>query len=361
MPTGELFLDGLTKVFRGRREEVVAVDRLSLTVEKGELVTLLGPSGCGKTTTLRLVGGFEDPTSGDVYLGGQRITHLPPQRRDTATVFQSYGLFPHMSVYENVAFGLKVRRLPRGEIKKRVKEALELVGLSGLEHRPPGQLSGGQQQRVALCRALVTEPRVLLFDEPLSNLDAKLRVETREQIRRIQKDLGITSLYVTHDQAEAMSISDRVAVMNAGRLQQLGTPYEIYAHPANQFVADFIGRANFLPAQVVGADEAGLSIRLAGKEMVVPDPGGFQPGDPVVAVVRPEAVDLVPPGSGDVDGVIVFPHYTGSRATYRLRLTTGDLLEVEVLSPQEKGFLGEGDRVGVSFHRKSIHLLPPDA
>lgn len=358
MPTGELVLEGLTKVFRGRGEEVVAVDRLNLTVQDGELVTLLGPSGCGKTTTLRLVGGFEDPTAGEVLLGGQRITHLPPQRRDTATVFQSYGLFPHMSVYENVAFGLKVRRLPRKEIRRRVMETLELVGLSGLEHRPPGQLSGGQQQRVALCRALVTEPKVLLFDEPLSNLDAKLRVETREQIRKIQKELGITSLYVTHDQAEAMSISDRVAVMNAGRLQQLGTPYEIYAHPANPFVADFIGRANFLPATVVGKEETGLIIQMVGKSLVISVTGGFKPGDRVLAVVRPEAVDLVPPGDGDVDGEIVFPHYTGSRATYRLRLDSGELIEVEVLSPQEKGFLSEGERVGVSFHRKSIHLLP---
>ncbi len=354
----EVRLQGLTKVFHSHREAVVAVDHLDLEVEKGELVTLLGPSGCGKTTTLRLVGGFEIPTAGEVYLGGKRVTHLPPQRRDTATVFQSYGLFPHMTVFENVAFGLKVRRLPREEVRRRVREALRLVNLEGLERRYPRELSGGQQQRVALCRALVIEPRVLLFDEPLSNLDAKLRVETREQIRKLQKELGITSLYVTHDQAEAMAISDRIAVMNEGRLQQIGPPYEIYAHPANRFVADFIGRANFLRARVVGSADGKLAVELAGGvRLEVPAVAGFEPGTEAVAVVRPEAVDILPEGEGDVTATVVFGHYTGSLATYKLALPSGEDLEVEVLSPQEKGFLPEGTRVGVRFHRQSIHLL----
>ncbi len=354
----EVRLENLTKVFRSHRDSVVAVDHLDLEVEKGELVTLLGPSGCGKTTTLRLVGGFEIPTEGEIYLGGKRVTHLPPQRRDTATVFQSYGLFPHMTVFENVAFGLRVRRLHRDEVRRRVREALKLVNLEGLERRYPRELSGGQQQRVALCRALVIEPKVLLFDEPLSNLDAKLRVETREQIRRLQKELNITSLYVTHDQAEAMAISDRIAVMNEGKLQQIGPPYEIYAHPANRFVADFIGRANFLAVRVVGAQDEQFEIELpGGVRLEVPAVTGLQAGDEAIAVVRPEAVDVLPEGQGDVTAEVTFAHYTGSLATYKLSLPTGETLEVEVLSPQEKGFLTEGTKVGLRFHRQSIHLL----
>ncbi len=354
----ELLLEGLTKVFYGRREHVVAVDQVNLAVERGVLVTLLGPSGCGKTTTLRMVGGFETPTSGVISLAGERITELPPQRRDTATVFQSYGLFPHMSVFENVAFGLKVRRFRRPEIRRKVEETLRLVGLEGLGKRPPNQLSGGQQQRVALCRALVIEPKVLLFDEPLSNLDAKLRVETREHIRKLQKTLSITSLYVTHDQAEAMAISDRIAVMHAGCIQQVGTPYEIYAKPANTFIADFIGRANFLRAQVARVTDAELEVNLEGGEpIVIPGVDGFTAGDRVQVVVRPEAVDLVAPGEGELKGMVALAHYTGSMATYRIDLPDGESFNVEVLSPQEKGFLEPGTQVGIQIHRKSVHIL----
>lgn len=353
----ELVLEKLTKVFRGRKETVVAVDRLDLAVEKGELVTLLGPSGCGKTTTLRMVGGFEDPTEGEIYLAGERITHLPPQRRNTATVFQSYGLFPHMTVFENVAFGLKVRRLPRREVRNRVSQILELVGLAGLEHRLPSKLSGGQQQRVALARALVIKPKVLLLDEPLSNLDAKLRVETREYIRRLQKELAITTLYVTHDQAEAMAISDRIVVMNQGRAQQVGTPYDIYARPANVFVADFIGRANILPVKVLRADAEIEVLLPGGRHITVPGTAQVNPGEAALAVVRPEAVDLVPPEEGDLQGEILFAHYTGSLGTYRVKLDGGEVFAVDVLSPQERGFLALGTRVGLKLHRKSIHLL----
>ncbi len=354
----ELILEKLTKVFRGRRESVVAVDRLDLSVAKGELLTLLGPSGCGKTTTLRMVGGFEDPTEGRILLGGQDITRLPPQRRNTATVFQSYGLFPHMTVFENVAFGLKVRRVRRREVRDRVKQALERVGLAGLEHRPPSKLSGGQQQRVALSRALVIEPRVLLFDEPLSNLDAKLRVETREQIRRLQKELDITSLYVTHDQAEAMAISDRIVIMCRGLVQQVGSPYEIYARPANTFVADFIGRANFLKARVVAVRGEELELELvSGRKLSVPTLPGFAAGEAVLAVVRPEAADLVPPEAGDIEGTVGFAHYTGALGTYRVDIAGGEPFNVEVQSPQERGFLQPGTRVGLRLHRTSIHLL----
>lgn len=358
----ELVLEDLTKVFRGRREEVVAVDHLSLSVERGELVTLLGPSGCGKTTTLRMVGGFEDPTMGNIYLASERITDIPPQQRNTATVFQSYGLFPHMTVFENVAFGLRVRRLPRSEIRRRVMEALAKVGLAGLENRAPNKLSGGQQQRVALCRALVIEPKVLLFDEPLSNLDAKLRVETREQIRKLQKELGITSLYVTHDQAEAMAISDRIAVMNRGKLQQVGSPYEIYARPANQFVADFIGRASFLRARVVSCDLEQTEVSLAnGEVLTIPMKFPFDPGEEVIVVVRPEAMDLVPPESGELKGTVVLAQSTGAVAHYRIELVTGELVEVEVFGALEKGVLPVGSEVGINLHKRSLHLLKSDA
>jgi len=355
----ELILRDLTKVFSGKGEQVVAVDKMNLQVSEGQLVTLLGPSGCGKTTTLRMIGGLEIPTQGEISLDQKTITYLPPQRRDTATVFQSYGLFPHMSIFENVAFGLKVRRRPRKEIRERVLETLSLVGLTGLEKRSPNHLSGGQQQRVALARALVIEPKVLLFDEPLSNLDAKLRVETREHIRRIQRSLHITSIYVTHDQAEAMSISDQVAVMNGGLLQQIGPPYEIYAHPANRFVADFIGRANFLKADIVGGSRDRLEIRLIGNvELNIPATPGVSPGDRVVAVVRPEAVDVLPNAEeGDMTATVILAHYTGSLATYKLSLPGDEAIEVEVMNPQEKGFLPEGTAVGVRFHRQSVHLL----
>ncbi len=354
----ELILRDLTKTFEGKGEKVVAVDNMNLEVAEGKLVTLLGPSGCGKTTTLRMIGGFELPTEGEISMEGKTITYLPPQRRDTATVFQSYGLFPHMTIFENVAFGLKVRRISRQDIQRRVAATLALVGLTGLEKRSPGNLSGGQQQRVALARALVLEPKVLLFDEPLSNLDAKLRIETREHIRRIQKSLHITSIYVTHDQAEAMAISDEIAVMKGGQLQQIGPPYEIYAHPANRFVADFIGRASFLKAQVLESIGDRLTVQLVQNvRLDIPAAPGVGPGDRVVAVVRPEAVDILGEGQGDAGAKVVLAHYTGSVATYRLLLPGEEVIQVEVMNPQEKGFLPEGTMVGVRFHRQSVHLL----
>ncbi|MEM3433994.1 MAG: ABC transporter ATP-binding protein, partial [Candidatus Methanomethyliaceae archaeon] len=231
-------LESVTKRFGA----VVAIDNLNLDVQPGELLTLLGPSGCGKTTVLRLIAGFYTPETGRVLIGGIEVTRVPANKRHTAMVFQSYALFPHMNVWHNIAYGLKIRKIKREEIVKKVNNMLELIGLCGLEKRFPHQLSGGQQQRVALARALVVEPKVLLLDEPLSNLDAKLRVETRGYIRQLQKSVGITSIYVTHDQAEALAISDRIAVLNSGRLQQLGAPEEIYRHPKNVFVAEFIGR-----------------------------------------------------------------------------------------------------------------------
>lgn len=248
-------LEKVTKIY-GR---VVAVDNVSFEVESGELFTLLGPSGCGKTTTLRIIAGFEVPEHGRVYFDDEDVTYLKPYYRNTAMVFQNYALWPHMTVYDNIAYGLRIRKrilkLTDEEIRRRVEEVLELVRLKGLEDRYPLQLSGGQQQRVALARALVVQPSVLLLDEPLSNLDAKLRIEMREEIKRIQKKLGITTIYVTHDQVEAMSISDRIAVMNKGRLLQYGSPREIYFRPRKLFVADFIGRSNIYIGEVTGIED----------------------------------------------------------------------------------------------------------
>ncbi len=248
-------LEGVTKIY-GR---VIAVNNVSFEVESGELFTLLGPSGCGKTTTLRIIAGFEVPEHGRVYFDDEDVTYLKPYHRNTAMVFQNYALWPHMTVYDNIAYGLRIRKkklkLTEEEIRKRVKEVLELVKLEGLEDRYPLQLSGGQQQRVALARALVVQPSVLLLDEPLSNLDAKLRIEMREEIKRIQKQLGITTIYVTHDQIEAMSISDRIAIMNKGKLLQYGSPREIYFRPKKLFVADFIGRSNIYIGEVTGIED----------------------------------------------------------------------------------------------------------
>src|SRR5512136_2725176 len=239
-----LVLDHLTKKFQARGKqtgEVSAVDDVSINIEKGQFVTLLGPSGCGKTTTLRLIAGFEFPTSGRISLDGQRLEDVPPNRRDMAMVFQSYAIFPHLSVFENIAYGLRIKKLPAADIRRRVDDVMSLTELTGLHDRAPNQLSGGQQQRVALARALVVEPKVLLFDEPLSNLDAKLREEMRFEIRDLQKRLGITAIYVTHAQEEALVMSDLIAIINKGKLAQLGSPEEIYERPRSRFVADFIG------------------------------------------------------------------------------------------------------------------------
>ncbi|MEZ5086852.1 MAG: ABC transporter ATP-binding protein [Tessaracoccus sp.] len=242
---GELKLINLTKQFGRAQEIVTAVDAINLTIAPGEFVTLLGPSGCGKTTTLRMIAGFEDPTGGHVVLDGSDMISTPPNKRPMAMVFQSYALFPHLSVWDNLAYGLKIRRLPKGEIARQVEEVMASMNLEMFAKRAPNQLSGGQQQRVALARAMVMRPKVLLFDEPLSNLDAKLRERMRLEIRKLQRQLGITSVYVTHDQSEAMSMSDRIIVMNGGKIEQAATPDVIYRHPASIFVADFIGRANF--------------------------------------------------------------------------------------------------------------------
>src|SRR5574344_431981 len=249
-------LDHITKIYKDYKtaKNFAAVDDVSLDIAPGSFVTLLGPSGCGKTTTLRMIAGFESPDKGEIYLGNEAINELTPNKRDTAMVFQSYALLPHYNVFENIAYGLHIRKLQKEEFRERVMKMLDLVELEGLETRMSNQLSGGQQQRVALARALVVEPGVLLFDEPLSNLDAKLRVSMRTEIRKIQQAVGITAIYVTHDQSEAMAISDQIIIMNKGVIAQMGSPEEMYHHPKSEFVADFIGEVNFLRGKYVGND-----------------------------------------------------------------------------------------------------------
>jgi len=357
-----IVLQQVTKVFGAGQGKVIAVDALDLNIEAGCMTTLLGPSGCGKTTTLRMVAGFEQPTRGSIFIGGDDLTHVPPNKRDTAMVFQGYGLFPHMTVFENVAYGLKVRKLPPKEIRKRVLDVLELIGLAGLEKRAPQQLSGGQQQRVALGRAIVVRPKVLLFDEPLSNLDAKLRVEMRSELSKLQKQLSITSLYVTHDQEEAMSISDELCVMHGGKVQQIGTSTEVYARPANRFVADFIGQANFLTGCIARSSATTSTVRLLNTELDVPYASdAFSTGDVVDVLVRPEGVELTATDQGDVNGIVQYRQYTGAKVSYEVELNDHGLLSVEVANPQEHGLRDQGQSVGLLFHRNSLHLLAKDA
>ncbi len=329
-----LRLEGVSKRFG----EVLAVDALSLEVARGELVTLLGPSGCGKTTTLRMVAGFELATAGRVLLDGRDVTGLSPQRRAVGMVFQNYALFPHLDVFENVAFGLKARRVPAEEIPRRVEEALARVDLPGYGPRRVQQLSGGQQQRVALARALAPEPPLLLLDEPLSNLDAALRERTREELRTLLKGLGITSLFVTHDQEEAFALSDRIALLDHGRLQQLGTPETLYLEPANPFVAGFLGRAGFLDGHVAGVEPEGrILCEIQGDARwpaTAADPPALDAGSRVRLLVRPESLALSaePPrdaaaaDANALSGVVVGRRFAGAATFYHVDVAGTPLL-----------------------------------
>ena len=351
----EVRLVDVSKRFGG----LAAVDRVSLHVPEGTFYTLLGPSGCGKTTTLRIVAGFYPPDRGDVFIGATRVNDLPPYLRQTAMVFQEYALFPHMTVFENVAYGLRMRHVGDPDLARRVAAALSLVGLSGVERTFPSRLSGGQQQRVALARALVVEPEVLLLDEPLSNLDAKLRVRVRTEIRQLQRQLGKTVLYVTHDQEEALAISDRIAVMDRGRVQQIGTPVEIYHHPANRFVADFVGLANFVEAEVVGPD----TLRVGKVMLRAPLDGtgqhaahGGVAGGRVTLVLRPEAIRLhrlAPDADNVLPGQIRTASFLGTLARYWVE-AAGLTWIVDVPSPGETVFGGE---VFLEIPRDRMHVL----
>jgi iron(III) transport system ATP-binding protein len=358
-----LILDHLSKAFaaptRAKGGEVTAVDDVSLSINKGEFVTLLGPSGCGKTTTLRLIAGFEAPTQGHISLDGRSLNSVPPNRRDMAMVFQSYALFPHLSVFENIAYGLRLKKLSSADMRRQIAEVLRLTELTGLEQRAPNQLSGGQQQRVALARALVMEPKVLLFDEPLSNLDAKLREQMRAEIRRIQQTLGITSVYVTHDQAEAMTLSDRIVVMHQGRIVQVGTATEIYRRPANTFVADFIGTANFLPAQIVGASSEGhVDLEVLGRLFHLPlaeSPPGV--GARVTLLARPEAILVARSGDG-YTGCIRRTAYLGPVVEYDVDVA-GTVLVATQYDPRE--VYPVGTQVCVQLVTEALYLLPKES
>jgi iron(III) transport system ATP-binding protein len=351
--TDAIAITGLNKIFTGPDgADVAAVKNVSLDIGAGKLVILLGPSGCGKTTLLRMIAGFEEPTSGDIMFGERRMTDVPPNRRDTAMVFQSYAIFPHLDVFENVAFGLRLRKLAAAQIDARVARVLELTSLAGYARRSPNQLSGGQQQRVALARAIVMEPRVLLFDEPLSNLDAKLREQMRVEIRDLQQRVGITAIYVTHDQIEAMSISDEIVVMNAGAVEQRGSPHEIYARPATRFVADFIGKANFVEARARDA----CSVEIAGRAIPVTHMPPTRAGAAMTLVVRPEAVRLSRE-SGALSGTVRRVMFLGNLAEYLIAVDgVGDWI-VDCANPAESGLFAVGEPVRLDPSPASIHVL----
>jgi len=357
-------LDMVSKTFRDpkTKAQVHAVREANFEIQPGELVTLLGPSGCGKTTTLRMIGGFELPTQGKIYIGGADVTYLPPNGRETATVFQSYGLFPHLNVEENVAYGLKVRKRPAAEIEERVKKTLDLVGLAELAKRAPGRLSGGQQQRVALARSLVVEPQVLLLDEPLSNLDALLREQMRVEIRRIQKTLGITAIYVTHDRIEAMSLSDRVIVMKDGLVRQIGSPSEIYERPNSMFVAGFVGKVAFFPISLEGVEADGTCrCTLEGKAVKAGHLAeGVAPGQKAVIMARPESLRLLAPGKGIAEGTVSAKVYLGSSVEVFVKTLYGEIL-VQVDDPAEKRIADEGEAVSVGFNESLVRVLPDSA
>jgi spermidine/putrescine transport system ATP-binding protein len=352
---------GLGKQFGSGRDAVRALDRVDLAIARNEFFTLLGPSGCGKTTLLRLIGGFEHPSEGQVLLDGEPLTELPPFRRPINTVFQSYALFPHLSVAENIGFGLDMLGRPRVERTARVEEMLDLVQLADFRRRKPAQLSGGQQQRVALARALASAPRVLLLDEPLSALDLKLRKEMQIELKRLQTETGITFVFVTHDQEEALTMSDRIAVMDNGRILQVGTPTEIYEAPAHRFVADFIGEINFFDARIAASDGAGVVVDLAtGGRLRATEAGGAVAGDAVSVAIRPERIALVAGATADdgLTGTVETVVYRGTDTTYLVRTVGGILVDVRSQNRDgaRRGF-ARGDRVGLSAAPDAVRIL----
>jgi putative spermidine/putrescine transport system ATP-binding protein len=357
----ELEVRGLTK----RYSTQVSVGPISFEVRRGEFFSLLGPSGCGKTTTLRCIAGFETLTEGSISLHGERLDEKPPHRRDVGLVFQNYALFPHLTVFENIAFGLRLRRLDRAEMADRVSRVLQLVDLVGMAARFPAQLSGGQQQRVAIARSLVLEPRILMFDEPLSNLDFKLRIQMREELRDLQRRLGKTSIYVTHDQTEALALSDRIAVLSHGRIEQIGTPAEIYEHPASTFVAEFIGSSNMLRGRLVERSEAGAivatetGLRLCCRS----EPGGVVDAAEVSILLRPERIHVEPPGGNAMPGQnrvsarIADVTYLGEDLHLCLDLAGGERLRASVKNANAARGWAPGQSVELFIDAADLRLL----
>jgi spermidine/putrescine transport system ATP-binding protein len=351
----------VTKLFSSKRgkslEVVYAVKEMNLSIPRGKFFTLLGPSGCGKTTTLRLIAGFETPTSGEVFIQGKAMSKVPPNHRPVNTVFQNYALFPHMNVARNVAFGLEIKRVPKADRVRLVGEALELVKLGNMGDRKPSQLSGGQQQRVALARALVNRPEVLLLDEPLGALDLKLRKAMQIELKHIQEQVGITFVYVTHDQEEALTMSDLIAVMKDGLIQQLGNPVTLYKTPVNKFVADFIGESNFINGTVEFVKGGKASVMVGGEPVEVGNgEGNLKAGEAVTFTIRPEKIDLSKAGTGGPSGTIQDRVYIGTDTRYLVALISGETVIVRIQNGcgSEAGEFAKGERV-------VIHWSPEDA
>jgi spermidine/putrescine transport system ATP-binding protein len=358
-------LVGVSKEYHSHGDVVAAVKGVDLAIREGEFFSMLGPSGCGKTTTMRMIAGFEDPTKGSVFLHGVDVTTVAPNKRDVNMVFQSYALFPHMSVFENVSFGLKRKNVAKAEITRRVGEILEIVDLVGREKRAPRELSGGQQQRVALARALVNRPRGLLLDEPLGALDLKLRQAMQVELKRIQREVGITFVYVTHDQNEALTMSDRIAVMNDGAIEHLGTPREIYEHPATKFVAGFIGTSNLLGGSVSTVEGGRAIIEVGpGERILVPlRGGGVRPGDSLELSIRPEKIDMSTTqpavnGSSVLRGTVIEVVYLGTSTNYIVTTSTGADVLVFDQNASTADFIAErGDTVFLSWNPQHSYAI----
>ena len=364
MPDIDVRLERVTKTFG----DAMAVDDLSLDIAEGEFFSMLGPSGCGKTTTLRMIGGFEEPSRGTVYLGGRDVTDQPPYKRNVNTVFQSYALFPHLNVFENVAFGLRRKKVAKTEVTSRVDDALRLVEMTGFETRKPGQMSGGQQQRVALARALVNHPKVLLLDEPLGALDLKLRKQMQLELKRIQQEVGITFIYVTHDQEEAMTMSNRLAVMRAGRAEQVGPPEEVYENPQTQFVAAFLGASNLLEGDLKEQANGTSTVLLAGGDFVhLPNERApFGVGESVLVGVRPEKITIRSDGGGptesgwnSVTGLLRMATYIGVSHQYKVEGPGGHELTVWVQNLGAVPAPAPGERVRLSWRWEHTFAVLP--
>ncbi|HWO43558.1 MAG TPA: ABC transporter ATP-binding protein [Candidatus Eisenbacteria bacterium] len=361
MRAGQVRLEDIGKHYG----DLWAVRHINLEVARGEFYTLLGPSGCGKTTLLRTIAGFIAPDEGAVFLDGEPVTRVPPWKRNIGMVFQNYALWPHMTVFENVAFGLRERRFPRGEIQRRVLEVLEQVGLKGTEQRRPSQLSGGQQQRVALARTLVIQPRLLLLDEPLSNLDAKLRQEMRIELLKLQRDIGLTTIYVTHDQEEALTLSTRIAVMNLGQIIQEGKPREIYESPRDRFVTDFVGKSNLFSGTIMRSLNGILEIETSeGFRIQARPPAAGKAGEAkkLLLYVRPEAIDLIDkaagaPGTNRITGRVVASAYQGPLVEYEVEAGSR-IIRVNVINPKGKRLFQRGEETTIAFAAEDVGIIP---
>ncbi len=357
MKSVSVSLKNVSKIFKDfQGTDITAVNDVSFKVEPASFVTLLGPSGCGKTTTLRMIAGFETPTKGKILIGDEEVTMIPPWKRDIAMVFQSYGLFPHMSVGQNVAYGLKMKKVPKSEIEERVEKILDLVGLHGFKDRPPSSLSGGQQQRVALARSIVIEPSVLLFDEPLSNLDVLLREQMRVEIRKIQQRVGITAIYVTHDRTEAMTLSDKIVVMNGGKIVQIGSPIELYERPNSKFVASFLGKVAFFPVKVLGKEDDSIWVELKGSKLKMKSDLNVEPSGKYVLACRPESMNIMEKKDGYISGKVTATVFMGSYIEFYVATEYGEIM-IKSDIPVKRVFK-IGEEVSISFNEERVKLIP---